>query len=103
MEMQTVRIWLTPEERDQIRSRANEAGLPCSEYCRRALNGNLMRGAPSEEIGRLLFVLQNLSNSLGHLLLRTEKEPLAVEIRAVLADVETLIELLLRIYGKKVC
>ena len=102
MEMQTVRIWLTTEERDQIRNRAKEASLPWQDFCRRALIGNLMRGTPSEEIGRLLFVLQDLCNSLGHLLQRTENEPLAVEIRTVMADIETLIDILFYVYGKKV-
>ena len=61
---------LTPEEKETLTEKAKLARLSREEFCRRILNGAIVKEAPSVDVRQLLRQMRHIGGNLNQLLAR---------------------------------
>ena len=59
---------LTPEEKETLTEKAKLARLSREEFCRRILNGAIVKEAPSVDVRQLLWQMRRIGGNLNQLL-----------------------------------
>ncbi|MCR5594212.1 MAG: plasmid mobilization relaxosome protein MobC [Saccharofermentans sp.] len=63
-------LHITIDERNDIRSKSDVAGLSVSEYIRRLCNGHSIEAAPSQDLKDLIWEVRRVGNNLNQLIRR---------------------------------
>ena len=93
---------LTPEEKETLTEKAKLARLSREEFCRRILNGAIVKEAPSVDVRQLLRQMRHIGGNLNQLLARANTVGFidTVQLKKDLADLRKAQEVIVEAYTK---
>ena len=93
---------LTPEEKETLTEKAKLARLSCEEFCRRILNGAIVKEAPSVDVRQLLRQMRHIGGNLNQLLARANTVGFidTIQLKKELAELRKAQEVIVEAYTK---
>ena len=93
---------LTPEEKETLTEKAKLARLSREEFCRRILNGAIVKEAPSVDVRQLLRQMRHIGGNLNQLLARANTVGFidTVQLKKELAELRKAREVIVQAYTK---
>ena len=93
---------LTPEEKETLTEKAKLARLSREEFCRRILNGAIVKEAPSVDVRQLLRQMRHIGGNLNQLLARANTVGFiaTIQLKKDLAELRTAQEGIVEAYTK---
>ena len=93
---------LTPEEKETLTEKAKLARLSREEFCRRILNGAIVKEAPSVDVRQLLRQMRHIGGDLNQLLARANTVGFidTVQLKKDLAELRKAQEVIVEAYTK---
>ena len=93
---------LTPEEKETLTEKAKLARLSREEFCRRILNGAIVKEAPSVDVRQLLRQMRHIGGNLNQLLARANTVGFidTVQLKKDLAELRKAQEVIVEAYTK---
>ena len=93
---------LTPEEKETLTEKAKLARLSREEFCRRILNGAIVKEAPSVDVRQLLWQMRHIGGNLNQLLARANTVGFidTIQLKKELAELRKAQEVIVEAYTK---
>ena len=93
---------LTPEEKETLTEKAKLARLSREEFCRRILNGAIVKEAPSVDVRQLLRQMRRSGGNLNQLLARANTVGFidTIQLKKELAELRKAQEVIVEAYTK---
>lgn len=93
---------LTPEEKETLNEKAKLARLSREEFCRRILNGAIVKEAPSVDVRQLLWQMRHIGGNLNQLLARANTVGFidTIQLKKELAELRKAQEVIVEAYTK---
>ena len=93
---------LTPEEKETLTEKAKLARLSREEFCRRILNGAIVKEAPSVDVRQLLRQMRHIGGNLNQLLARANTVGFidTIQLKKELAELRKAQEVIVEAYTK---
>lgn len=93
---------LTPEEKETLAEKAKLARLSREEFCRRILNGAIVKEAPSVDVRQLLRQMRHIGGNLNQLLARANTVGFidTIQLKKELAELRKAQEVIVEAYTK---
>ena len=93
---------LTPEEKETLTEKAKLARLSREEFCRRILNGAIVKEAPSVDVRQLLRQMRHIGGNLNQLLARANTVGFidTVQLKKELTELRKAREVIVETYTK---
>ena len=93
---------LTPEEKETLTEKAKLARLSREEFCRRILNGAIVKEAPSVDVRQLLRQMRHIGGDLNQLLARANTAGFidTIQLKKELAELRKAQEVIVEAYTK---
>ena len=93
---------LTPEEKETLTEKAKLARLSREEFCRRILNGAIVKEAPSVDVRQLLRQMRHIGGNLNQLLARANTVGFIdmIQLKKELAELRKAQEVIVEAYTK---
>ena len=93
---------LTPEEKESLTEKAKLARLSREEFCRRILNGAIVKEAPSVDVRQLLWQMRHIGGNLNQLLARANTVGFidTIQLKKELAELRKAQEVIVEAYTK---
>ena len=93
---------LTPEEKETLTEKAKLARLSREEFCRRILNGAIVKEAPSVDVRQLLRQMRHIGGNLNQLLARANTVGFidTIQLKKELAELHKAQEVIVEAYTK---
>ena len=93
---------LTPEEKETLTEKAKLARLSREEFCRRILNGAIVKEAPSVDVRQLLRQMRHIGGNLNQLLARANTVGFidTIQLNKDLAELRKAQEVIVEAYTK---
>lgn len=93
---------LTPEEKETLTEKAKLARLSREEFCRRILNGAIVKEAPSVDVRQLLRQMRHIGGNLNQLLARANTVGFidTVQLKKELTELRKAREVIVEAYTK---
>ena len=93
---------LTPEEKETLTEKAKLARLSREEFCRRILNGAIVKEAPSVDVRQLLRQMRHIGGDLNQLLARANTVGFidTIQLKKELAELRKAQEVIVEAYTK---
>ena len=93
---------LTPEEKETLTEKAKLARLSREEFCRRILNGAIVKEAPSVDVRQLLWQMRRIGGNLNQLLARANTVGFidTIQLKKELAELRKAREVIVEAYTK---
>ena len=93
---------LTPEEKETLTEKAELARLSREEFCRRILNGAIVKEAPSVDVRQLLRQMRHIGGNLNQLLARANTVGFidTIQLKKELAELRKAQEVIVEAYTK---
>ena len=93
---------LTPEEKETLTEKAKLARLSREEFCRRILNGAIVKEAPSVDVRQLLRQMRHIGGNLNQLLARVNTVGFidTVQLKKELTELRKAREVIVEAYTK---
>ena len=93
---------LTPEEKETLTEKAKLARLSREEFCRRILNGAIVKAAPSVDVRQLLRQMRHIGGNLNQLLARANTVGFidTIQLKKELAELRKAQEVIVEAYTK---
>ena len=93
---------LTPEEKETLTEKAKLARLSREEFCRRILNGAIVKEAPSVDVRQLLRQMRHIGGNLNQLLARANTVGFidTIQLKKELAELRKAREVIVEAYTK---
>ena len=93
---------LTPEEKETLTEKAKLARLSREEFCRRILNGAIVKEAPSVDVRQLLWQMRRIGGNLNQLLARANTVGFidTVQLKKELTELRKAREVIVEAYTK---
>ena len=93
---------LTPEEKKTLTEKAKLARLSREEFCRRILNGAIVKEAPSVDVRQLLRQMRHIGGNLNQLLARANTVGFidTVQLKKELTELRKAREVIVEAYTK---
>ena len=93
---------LTPEEKETLTEKAKLARLSREEFCRRILNGAIVKEAPSVDVRQLLRQMRHIGGNLNQLLARANTVGFidTIQLKKELAGLRKAQEVIVEAYTK---
>ena len=93
---------LTPEEKETLTEKAKLARLSREEFCRRILNGDIVKEAPSVDVRQLLRQMRHIGGNLNQLLARANTVGFidTIQLKKELAELRKAQEVIVEAYTK---
>ena len=93
---------LTPEEKETLTEKAKLARLSREQFCRRILNGAIVKEAPSVDVRQLLRQMRHIGGNLNQLLARANTVGFidTIQLNKDLAELRKAQEVIVEAYTK---
>ena len=93
---------LTPEEKETLTEKAKLARLSREEFCRRILNGAIVKEAPSVDVRQLLRQMRHIGGNLNQLLARANTVGFidTIQLKKELVELRKAQEVIVEAYTK---